>query len=127
MFGFRKKEKKPLRIWAKDVMQIIKSDYEEGASFTMIEFVYNGEIYRMGSCVLPINAEERKENIYFCFQDAIYTAFAEFAENSRIGGIKISELPQPIEVVKAGIVGPDVLLATPWGETRLAAKALNKE
>lgn len=127
MFGFRKKEKKPLKIWAKDVLEIIRSDYYEGMAFTMIEFLYNGKTYRIGSSVLPLNAEERKENIYFCFQDAVYTAFGEFTENSRIDGVRVSDLPQPIEVVKAGIVGPDVLLKTPWGENRLAAKALNRE
>lgn len=69
MFGFKKKEQKPLWIMGKDVMDIIRLDYDEGMSFTLIEFYYQGGAYLMGSCVIPPDAEERKENISFVFQD----------------------------------------------------------
>lgn len=124
MFGFKKKEKKPLWIMGKDVMEIIRLDYEEGMSFTLIEFHYQGGAYLMGSCVVPPDAEERKENISFVFQDQAFQDFEEFQANACINGIRISELEEPVEVVRAGIIGNDVMLKTPWGETRLAEKAL---
>lgn len=124
MFGFKKKEKKPLWIMGKDVMESIRSDYEEGMSFTLIEFHYQGGAYLMGSCVVPPDAEERKENISFVFQDQAFQDFEEFQANACINGIRISELEEPVEVVRAGIIGNDVMLKTPWGETRLAEKAL---
>ncbi len=68
----KKKEKKPLWIMGKDVMEIILSDYEADRSFTLIEFHYQGEAYLMGSCVVPADAEERKENISFVFQDQVF-------------------------------------------------------
>lgn len=124
MFGFKKKEKKPLWIMGKDVMEIIQSDYEEDMSFTLIEFHYQGESYLMGSCVIPPDAEKRKENITFVFQDQAFQDFDEFQSNACINGIRISELEEPIEVVRAGIVGNDTMLKTPWGDTRLAKKAI---
>ena len=78
----------------------------------------------MGSCIVPPNAEERKENISFVFQDQVLQDFDEFQANACINGIRISELEGPIEVVRAGIIGNDTMLKTPWGETRLAKKAL---
>ena len=65
MFGFKKNEKPTLIIEAKDLMEIIKSDYDNDMAFTLIEFSYNEKKYVMGSCVLPANAEECKENISF--------------------------------------------------------------
>ncbi len=124
MFGFKKKEKKPLWIMGKDVMEIIRSDYEEDTSFALIEFQYQGGSYLMGSCIVPPNAKERKENITFVFQDQSYQNFDEFQENACINGIKISELKDPIEIIRAGIIGNDTMLKTPWGDTRLAKKAL---
>lgn len=126
MFGFKKKEKKPLWIMGKDVMEIIRSDYEEDMSFALIEFHYQGVAYLMGSCVVPPDAEERKENITFVFQDQAFQKFDEFQANACINGIRISDLEEPIEVVRAGIIGNDTMLKTPWGETRLAKKALEK-
>lgn len=126
MFGFKKKEKKPLWIMGKDVMEIIRSDYEEDMSFALIEFHYQGGAYLMGSCVVPPDAEERKENITFVFQDQAFQEFDEFQVNACINGIRISDLEEPIEVVRAGIIGNDTMLKTPWGETRLAKKALEK-
>lgn len=124
MFGFKKKEKKPLWIMGKDVMEIIRSDYEAGMSFTLIEFHYKGMPYLMGSCVVPPDAEERKENIVFVFQDQSYQDFEEFQAKACIDGVRISELKEPIEIVRAGIIGNDTVLKTPWGDTRLAKKAL---
>lgn len=126
MFGFKKKEKKPLWIMGKDVMEIVRSDYEEDMSFALIEFHYQGGAYLMGSCVVPPDAEERKENITFVFQDQGFQEFDEFQANACINGIRISDLEEPIEVVRAGIIGNDTMLKTPWGETRLAKKALEK-
>lgn len=124
MFGFKKKEQKPLWIMGKDVMDIIRLDYDEGMSFTLIEFYYQGGAYLMGSCVIPPDAEERKENISFVFQDQVFQDFDEFQAKACIKGIRISELEEPIEVIRAGIIGNDTMLKTPWGETRLAKKAL---
>ena len=42
MFGFKKKEKKPLLIKTKDVFSIIKADYDEGIAFCLIEFKLKG-------------------------------------------------------------------------------------
>ena len=78
----------------------------------------------MGSCIVSPDAEERKENISFVFQDQVFQDFDEFQANACINGIRISELEGPIEVVRAGIIGNDTMLKTPWGETRLAKKAL---
>lgn len=86
MFGFKKKKQKPLWIMAKDVMDLIQSDYETDMSFTLIEFHYQGGAYLMGSCIIPPDAEERKENISFVFQDQAYQTFEEFQENACIGG-----------------------------------------
>lgn len=107
-------------------MEIIRSDYEEDMSFALIEFHYQGGAYLMGSCVVPPDAEERKENITFVFQDQGFQEFDEFQANACINGIRISDLEEPIEVVRAGIIGNDTMLKTPWGETRLAKKALEK-
>lgn len=124
MFGFKKKERKPLWIKAKDVMELIRSDYEADMSFALIEFHYQEEAYLIGFCVVPPDAEERKEHISFVFQDQIFQDFDEFQVDACINGIRISELEEPIEVVRAGIIGNDTMLKTLWGETRLAKMAL---
>ena len=62
-------------IMGTDVIEIIKSDYEEDMAFALIEFLYDGKQYTMGSCVLPANAEECKENISFVFQDRVFKKF----------------------------------------------------
>ena len=78
----------------------------------------------MGSCVIPPDAEERKENISFVFQDRFSRISMNFRQKRVFKGIRISELEEPIEVIRAGIIGNDTMLKTPWGETRLAKKAL---
>ena len=40
MFGFKKNEKPTLIIEAKDLMEIIKSDYDNDMAFTLVEFSY---------------------------------------------------------------------------------------
>ena len=47
MFGFKKNEKPTLIIEAKDLMEIIKSDYDNDMVFTLIEFSYNEKKYVM--------------------------------------------------------------------------------
>ena len=101
MFGFKKNEKPTLIIEAKDLMEIIKSDYDNDMAFTLIEFSYNEKKYVMGSCVLPANAEECKEN-------------------------NILQLEKPLEILRAGIIDNEPMLKTPWGDKRLADKAVNK-
>lgn len=80
MFGFKKKEQKPLWIMGKDVMKIIRSDYDEGMAFTLIEFHYQGGAYLMGACVVSPEAEERKENISFVFQDQVFRTLMNFRQ-----------------------------------------------
>ena len=41
MFGFGKKQNKSLLIMETDVVEIIKSDYENDMAFTLIEFLYD--------------------------------------------------------------------------------------
>ena len=107
MFGFKKNEKPTLIIEAKDLMEIIKSDYDNDMAFTLIEFSYNEKKYVMGSCVLPANAEE-------C-QTAII-----------IDNKNILQLEKPLEILRAGIIDNEPMLKTPWGDKRLADKAVNK-
>lgn len=96
MFGFKKKENKPLLIMGTDVIEIIKSDYEEDMAFALIEFLYDGKQYTIGSCVLPANAEECKENISFVFQDRVFKKFDEFQSAVFIDGKHISQLDKAI-------------------------------
>lgn len=126
MFGFGKKQNKSLFIMGTDVIEIIKSDYENDMAFALIEFLYEGKQYTMGSCVLPANAEECKENISFIFQDKVFENFEEFQSGINIDGKNISQLDKPIEIIRAGIIDNEVLLKTPWGDKRLADKAVNK-
>ena len=73
MFGFKKKENKPLLIMGTDVIEIIKSDYEEDMAFALIEFLYDGKQYTI--CLLYTSnqnsnyrkAECRKEQLIECF------------------------------------------------------------
>ena len=127
MFGFGKKQNKSLLIMGTDVVEIIKSDYENDMAFTLIEFLYDGKQYIMGSCVLPANAEECKENISFIFQDKIFKNFEEFSIGTSILDDKnIFQLDKPLEIIRAGIIDNEALLKTPWGDKRLADRAVNK-
>ena len=127
MFGFGKKQNKSLLIMGTDVIEIIKSDYENDMAFTLIEFLlYDENQYIMGSCVLPANDEERKENISFIFQDKIFKNFEEFQSNINIDDKNIFQLDKPLEIIRAGIIDNEALLKTPWGDKRLADRAVNK-
>lgn len=123
MFGFKKKEKKPLLIKAKDVFSIIKSDYDEGIAFCLIDFNLKGKIYTMGSVLIP-DSEEKKENIYFVFEDEQYDTYEEFTEGVEVGGIKLFNADTVIEVLRAGIIDGESMIKTPWGDTRLAKMAI---
>ena len=126
MFGFRKKQNKSLLIMGTDVIEIIKSDYENDMAFTLIEFLYDGKQYTMGSCILPTNAEECRENISFIFQDKIFKNFEEFQSSININDKNIFQLDKPLEIIRAGIIDNEAQLKTPWGDNRLANKAVNK-
>ena len=123
MFGFKKKEKKPLLIKTKDVFSIIESDYDEGVAFGLIDFNLEGKIYTMGSSLIP-DSEERKENIYFVFEDERYNTYEEFAESVEVGEIKLFNADTVIEVLRAGIIDGEPMIKTPWGDTRLAKMAI---
>ena len=126
MFGFKKNEKPTLIIEAKDLMEIIKSDYDNDMAFTLVEFSYNEKKYVMGSCVLPANAEECKESISFIFQDRVFESFEEFQTAIIIDNKNILQLEKPLEILRAGIIDNEPMLKTPWGDKRLADKAVNK-
>ena len=126
MFGFKKNEKPTLIIEAKDLMEIIKSDYDNDMAFTLIEFSYNEKKYVMGSCALPANAEECKENISFIFQDRVFESFEEFQTAIIIDNKNILQLEKTLEILRAGIIDNEPMLKTPWGDKRLADKAVNK-
>lgn len=123
MFGFKKKEKKPLLIKTKDVFSIIKPDYDEGVAFGFIDFNLEGKIYTMGSSLIP-DSKERKENIYFVFEDERYNTYEEFAESVEVGEIKLFNADIVIEVLRAGIIDGEPMIKTPWGDTRLAKMAI---
>lgn len=116
MFGFKKKEKKPLFIKAKDVFSIIKSAYyDDGMPFFEIDFKLEDKIYTIGSLAEVLI---EGETVYFVFQGKEYDTYEEFAADVRIDGIKLSESDVVIEVVKHHE------LRTPWGDTRLAKMAI---
>lgn len=125
MFWFKKKEKKTLDIKLKDIFSIIKSDYDDGIAFCLIEFMLDGEMYIMGSVLTP-NSEERQENIYFVFNDDRYDTYDELAENVEINGVKLSNSDEVVTIVRAGIIDGDAMINTPWGDTRLAKMAIEK-
>lgn len=127
MFGFGKKKKQNLFINIMDVIEIIRDDYENGFAFCMIEFQYHNEVHCIGSCVFPQNAEETQENIRFAFDNELYETIEELIKSVQIEKMPISDLQEPIEVIKAGIINGETLLKSPWGETRLAARALNEK
>lgn len=122
MFGFKKK--KPLMIKAKDVFSIIKSDYDEGIAFCLIDFLLEGSQYTMGSVLIP-NSEEKKENIYFVFEENRYDTYEEFAESVDVSGIKLFDTDTIIEVMRAGIIDGEPMIKSPWGDTRLAKMAIS--
>lgn len=71
--------------------------------------------------------EEKKENIYFIFADKRYDTYEKFAESVEINGIKLASSDIVIEIVRAGIINGDAMIKTPWGDTRLAKKAIGDD
>ena len=126
MFNFFIKKQKSLFIKAKDVFSIIKSDYDEGIPFYLIDFNLESKTYTMGSEFIP-DREEKKENIYFIFEDKRYDTYEKFAESVEINGIKLSSSDIVIEIVRAGIINGDAMIKTPWGDTRLAKMAIGDD
>lgn len=122
---FSRKKKEPLFVRAKDLASIIKSDYEGGYAFLLVEIRVGNVFHVLGSYVVP-DCEERRENIRFVFDDATYGTYEEFASVVKIGGLPIGESEAVLEVVKAGIINGDAALKTPWGDTRLAKMALRQ-
>ena len=126
MFNFRRKKKQNLIIRITDVIEIIRSDYENGLAFCLIDFQYHNEVHCMGSCVYAQNADERKENIRFVFDSEMFETVEELIKTVRIEELPLSDLQEPIEVIRAGIINGEALLKSPWGQTRLAAHAPNE-
>lgn len=127
MFGLGRKKKPNLFIKITDVIEIIREDYENGVAFCLIDFQYHNEMHSMGSCVFPEGAVETKKNIRFVFDDEVYETIDQMISSAEIEKIPVSDLPEPIEVTRAGILNGEVLLKSPWGDKRLAAHALNEE
>ena len=75
---------------------------------------------------VPANAEECKENISFIFQDRVFESFEEFQTAIIIDNKNILQLEKPLEILRAGIIDNEPMLKTPWGDKRLADKAVNK-
>lgn len=117
MFGFKKKEKEPLLIKAKDVFSLIKSDYDEDIPFLLMEFKMNGKLHTIGS--------DGEAKIYFYFDGKEYNTYREFSQDVRINGVKLSESDAIIEVVNAWIVEGEPLIETPWKDGRLKELAVN--
>ncbi len=69
------------------------------------------------------DADERKENIVFVFQDNAYRSPDEFWNKACIDGVRISDLKEPVEVVRAGVVGNDTMLSTLWGGETAGTKS----
>ena len=86
----------------------------------------DAQVFQQGSCVLPANAEECKENISFIFQDRVFESFEEFQTAIIIDNKNILQLEKPLEILRAGIIDNEPMLKTPWGDKRLADKAVNK-
>ena len=74
----------------------------------------NGDIYK------------DEENISFIFQDRVFESFEEFQTAIIIDNKNILQLEKPLEILRAGIIDNEPMLKTPWGDKRLADKAVNK-
>lgn len=126
MMIFNIKKNRPLFIKAKDVFSIIQSDYYDDIPFCLLEFIYNDKKYTIGSLLKP-DCEMKKENIFFVFDANNYVSYDEFLENVVINGIKLADSEIVIEIIRAGIVDGVTILRTPWGDKRLANKAIKNQ
>lgn len=64
--------------------------------------------------------------LYSSFIFKVFENFEEFQSSINIDDKNIFQLDKPIEIIRAGIIDNEVLLKTPWGDKRLADKAVNK-
>lgn len=106
----------------RDVLDIIDQDYKNGSTFELIELGFNEETHIIGSCHIPYDSAETKENIKFVFDNHNFESIEEFKQAIYLDTFDENSV---IAVTKAGIINGEVLLKTPWGETRLARKAIN--
>ena len=60
------------------------------------------------------------------FQDRVFESFEEFQTAIIIDNKNILQLEKPLEILRAGIIDNEPMLKTPWGDKRLADKAVNK-
>ncbi len=124
MFGLKKRRQDSLFIKTQDVIEFIKEDYEDSVAFSLMEIRFEEKEHIIGSCLVPYDAEENKENIRFVFDDNIFDSIDEFIffikQDHAIGNLETI-----IEVVKAGIINGEAVLKSPWYEERLAQKAVN--
>lgn len=56
----------------------------------------------------------------------LYLKKSESKKNSNIDNKNILQLEKPLEILRAGIIDNEPMLKTPWGDKRLADKAVNK-
>jgi len=70
------------------------------------------------------DSEEKKENIYFVFEDERYDTYEEFIEGVEIEGKKLFYTDTIIEILRAGIIDGEPMIKTPWGDARLAKMAV---
>ena len=94
-----------IQMCIRDRMELICSEYESDQSFALTEFQYEGRKFLLGSLVVPPDAEECKENISFVFQEEVYQDPVEFQERACIDGVRILELIEPVQILRAGIIG----------------------
>jgi hypothetical protein len=59
-------------------------------------------------------------------QDRVFESFEEFQTAIIIDNKNILQLEKPLEILRAGIIDNEPMLKTPWGDKRLADKAVNK-
>ena len=61
-----------------------------------------------------------KDNIYFSREE--YNKLMQIIIDNK----NILQLDKPLEILRAGIIDNEPMLKTPWGDKRLADKAVNK-
>ena len=59
-------------------------------------------------------------------KDRVFESFEEFQTAIIIDNKNILQLEKPLEILRAGIIDNEPMLKTPWGDKRLADKAVNK-
>ena len=64
--------------------------------------------------------------ISLLYRDRVFESFEEFQTAIIIDNKNILQLEKPLEILRAGIIDNEPMLKTPWGDKRLADKAVNK-